>query len=63
MFYPVVEIPLMIYIVINFIRVYEAFKSGIVKPFTFTVCFMMFPIELIFVLWFRSVQEAYTEHG
>jgi hypothetical protein len=29
MFYPVVEIPLIIYIVINFIRVYEALKSGI----------------------------------
>lgn len=55
MFYPAVEVPLVLYLVLNFLRVRESFRAGQIGRARFGVCCALFPAELTFVLWFRMI--------
>ena len=55
MFYPVVEMPLVLYIVLNFLRLRQAYRAGQVGAVRFAVCNAFLPLELTFTLWFRMI--------
>jgi len=55
MVYPAVEVPLVLYLLLNFLRVREAYRAGLISRARFGVCCAMFPAELTFILWFRMI--------
>ena len=55
MFYPLVEIPLVLYIVLNFLRVRECFRAGQMSVLRYAVIACFLPVEVVLILWFRMI--------
>ena len=57
MYYPLVEIPLLVYVVLNFIRIWEEYRSnsGRIGGAKFILFCTFLPIEFCFLMWFRMI--------
>jgi hypothetical protein len=54
MYYPVMELPLLLYVVLNFARSWDAFSNGRMSRGKFIAIAAMFPVEFLGIMWFRS---------
>ncbi|MGB8701673.1 MAG: hypothetical protein WCD18_19840 [Thermosynechococcaceae cyanobacterium] len=55
MLLPFWEIPFLLYVIFNFLRIHDAYRENQVPKYTFLIAAIFLPIEIILTVWFRLV--------
>ena len=55
MLLPFWEIPFLLYVVFNFLRINDAYREQKIQKYIFVIAAIFFPIEILLTVWFRIV--------
>lgn len=55
MLLPFWEVPFLLYVVFNFLRIQDAYRENKAPRYTFIIAGILLPIEILLVVWFRIV--------
>lgn len=55
MLLPLWEVPFVMYVIFNFLRIQDAYRENKAPKYTFVIAAILLPIELLLTVWFRIV--------
>ncbi|MBE9230851.1 hypothetical protein IQ231_03880 [Cuspidothrix issatschenkoi LEGE 03284] len=55
MLLPLWEVPFLLYVIFNFLRIQDAYKENKAPKYTYTVAAILLPVEILLTVWFRMV--------
>ena len=55
MMWPLWEVPFLLYVVFNFLRIQDAYKEKKVPQYSYTVAAIFLPIEILLTVWVRII--------